>query len=136
MKKIECVFLDGNLRSHSELWYRDKTRLRVYESHYKHWMRRSFCNGLSVLIMWFINKQECFIAITKQKLYFFYPLYFLKETFWNYFIFISYFCSILSRGNSSKTAHYELQRGGDTWHNALLLANGRRQCGRVVVLII
>ena len=25
--------------------------------------RREFCNGSSVLLMWYINEQECFIAI-------------------------------------------------------------------------
>ena len=55
-----CVIVNIGIKHDCEFMYHIKS---TDESLHNERRRREFCNGSSVLLMWYINEQECFIAI-------------------------------------------------------------------------
>ena len=89
--------------------------------------RPEFYDEWSVLLRWFINEQECFIAIMThiccKKVIFFIFCAFKRNVLTVCYICIMFLFNILTRKRSSKTAHSKLQWRSDIWPNALLLAS-------------
>ena len=102
-------------------YYRVKTWLWVDEYYNKHWDKHyktnaagvSFVNGFSVLIIWFIDEQECFIAIithtyVTKMLFLQSYLSYTEKKLTLFGIFPLFLFNIVMRNCSSKTAHCEL----------------------------